>query len=99
MKIRTKNPKFTGTRAGIKFVDGVGETDDEKIVGQLRRLGYIVEDEPDEGEDGNPLAGLKVDELRAHAAELGVDLGDASKKADIIAVLEAATAQADSTDE
>ncbi|MBT2473305.1 hypothetical protein J7E68_01615 [Microbacterium sp. ISL-103] len=36
---------------------------------------------------------LKVDELKAHAEEHGIDLGDATKKADIIAVIEAAGEQ------
>ena len=89
MKIRTKNPEFTGTRAGIKFVSGVGETSDEKAIGQLKRLGYTVEDESDEA----PLAKLTVDELKAHAAEAGIDLGDASKKADIRAAIETAGQQ------
>ena len=90
MKIRTKNPEFTGTRAGIKFVNGVGETSDEKAIGQLKRLGYTVEDEPS---DEDPLAKLTVDELKAHAAEAGIDLGDASKKADIKAAIETAGQQ------
>lgn len=89
MKIRTKNPEFTGTRAGIAFVNGVGETSDEKAIGQLKRLGYTVEDESDE----DPLAKLTVDELKAHAAEAGIDLGDASKKADIKAAIETAGQQ------
>lgn len=89
MKIRTKNPEFTGTRAGIKFVNGVGETSDEKAIGQLKRLGYTVEDESDE----DPLGKLTVDELKAHAAEAGIDLGDASKKADIKAAIETAGQQ------
>lgn len=89
MKVRTKNPQFSGVRAGIKFVNGVGETSDAKAAPQLRRLGYTVEDVP--GEDANPLAGLKVDELKAHAAELGVDLGDAKTKAEIRDAIEAAT--------
>lgn len=33
---------------------------------------------------------MKVDELKAYADEHGVDLGEATKKADIIAVLEQA---------
>ena len=89
MKIRTKNPEFTGTRAGIKFVNGVGETSDEKAIGQLKRRGYTVEDESDE----DPLAKLTVDEFKAHAAEAGIDLGDASKKADIRAAIETAGQQ------
>lgn len=97
MKVHTRNKKFTGTRVGIRFVNGVGETSDEKAAAQLRRLGYTVEaDVPDEGDDANPLAHLKLDELKAHAAELGIDLGDAKTKAEIKDVItEATTSPAD----
>lgn len=88
MKIRTRNPQFTGVRAGIKFVNGVGETNDERTAGQLRRLGYTVEQ--DGKGDENPLDGLTVEQLKAHAAEHGIDLGDATKKSDIRAVIDAA---------
>lgn len=36
------------------------------------------------------LTDLKVDELKAHAEANGIDLGDATKKADIVAAIEAA---------
>lgn len=91
--IKTPNADFTGTRAGVKFVDGVGQTDDAAALVSFRRHGYVIEDAEDSDED--PLAHLKLDELKAHAAELGVDLGDAKTKADIKAAIEAATSQPD----
>lgn len=96
MKIRTKNQKFTGRRAGIDFRDGVGELrdDDERVAAQLERLGYTVENEhggDGEGAGGeHPLDGLTVEQLKAHAAEQGIDLDGATKKADIIAAIDAA---------
>ena len=90
MKVRTRNPKFTGVRAGIKFVNGVGETSDEKAVAQLKRLGYTVEDAAGGGPEENPLDGLTVEQLKAHAVEHGIDLGDATKKNDIRAAIDAA---------
>lgn len=42
------------------------------------------------GDTPGGLDGMTVKELRARADEVGVDLGDATKKADIVAVLEAA---------
>lgn len=96
MKIRTRNPQFTGVRAGIKFVNGVGETSDEKAAAQLKRLGYTVEqDEPepegdDEGRGEDPLDGMTVEQLKAHADEYGIALGDATKKDDIRAAIDAA---------
>lgn len=50
-------------------------------------------------EDVNPLAGLKVDELKAYAEEHDIDLGDATKKADIIAAIEEAEAERAEDDE
>lgn len=95
MKITTPNSEFTGTRAGVKFVNGVGETDDEAALVSFRRHGYTIEDA---GEDANPLADLKLDELKSHAAELGIDLGDAKTKAEIKDVIESATAASDNDD-
>jgi hypothetical protein len=44
--------------------------------------------------DRDELAGKTVAELKALAAERGVDLGDSTKKADIIAALELAAEEA-----
>lgn len=49
-----------------------------------------VEATPDEG--ASNLSSLTIPELSAYAAENGIDLGDATKKADIIAAIEAAPA-------
>lgn len=100
--IKTPNPEFTGSRAGVKFVNGVGETDDSAALVSFRRHGYSIEDpetedeqEGEQGGDANPLADLKLDELKAYADEHGIDLGDATKKDDIKAAIEAATSQPD----
>lgn len=45
--------------------------------------------------EGEPSVDWKADELKAYAAEHEVDLGDATKKADMVAVLEAAKSQSD----
>ena len=44
------------------------------------------------GEDATPLAGMTVAALKATAEAESIDLGDAVKKADIIAAIEAARA-------
>lgn len=36
------------------------------------------------------LSEMTVDQLKAHAAELGIDLGESTKKADILATIQAA---------
>jgi hypothetical protein len=45
-----------------------------------------VADEP----TANPIDKMTVEELKAYAAEKGIDLGDATKKADIRAAIELA---------
>lgn len=39
------------------------------------------------------IGGLKVAELKAYASEHGIDLGEATKKADIVAAITAAEAE------
>ncbi|MGW8565661.1 Rho termination factor N-terminal domain-containing protein [Isoptericola sp. NPDC055881] len=54
----------------------------------------------DDSDEPKPIDKMTVDELRAHAAEAGVDLGDATKKADIVAAITAAQdAGGDGSDE
>ncbi|MBP1849689.1 hypothetical protein [Rhizobium halophytocola] len=67
---------------------------DEEIVGDLARVAIdngwaecIHAESVDQ--DGDGLDDLTVAQLKVKAAETKVDLGDASKKADIIAVLRA----------
>lgn len=50
--------------------------------------GDLVPVDSEPADDG--LGSLKVDDLKALAADEGIDLGDATKKADIIEVIEAA---------
>lgn len=42
MKVRTPVEGFTGSSAGVEFVDGVGETDDPNALDYFRRHGYGV---------------------------------------------------------
>lgn len=66
------------------FKDGVFRTEDQSVAEKLKALGFAVEGdfaEPD------PLAAMTVKELIAHAEEKGIDLGEATKKADIIEII------------
>lgn len=72
--------------------------DDMVRKGQLVILEGEIPNEPNVEPDGDPpsdLASLKVDELKALADELGIDLGDATKKADIVDAIENATSDPD----
>lgn len=88
MKIRTKNQKFTGRRAGIDFVNGVGELrdDDERVAAQLERLGYTVENDGEGGEV--PAGNASRDDWAAYAVSLGFDVLDEWKRDDIKALIQ-----------
>lgn len=52
--------------------------------------GWVVPGSPAPAEpDSAPSKSWKVDELKAYADEHSIDLGDATKKADILSVIEA----------
>ena len=91
----TKKPKTpnmiwdaANNRPLCKFVKGVLETNDKAIADRLAALGHTVMGEA----DAKPLDEMKVDELKAYAAEHNIDLGDAVKKADILKVIQEAAA-------
>jgi hypothetical protein len=69
----------------IRFTDGVAETDDERTAKKLQKLGYKVEGESSEEVD---LSEMSVKELKAYADENGIDIGDATKKAEIITAIQ-----------
>ena len=87
----TKKPKTpnivwdsSGNRPLCKFVKGVFETNDEQIAFKLKSMGHTVTGEA----DAKPLDEMKVEELKAHAAEHNIELGDAAKKADILKIIQ-----------
>ena len=82
--------------AGSLLPEGV----DQEIVDHLVSTGLVeevvVEEvvvEFDEGSEADPVSlnRMKLDELRAYAASRGIDLGDATHKDDIRAVIDAAS--------
>lgn len=95
MFIVTKKPKTPNilwdgenNRPLCKFVKGVLETSDEKLAFKLKGMGYKVEGEADVKTPGK----MNLDELKAYAAENNIDLGEATKKADILKVIQEAEA-------
>lgn len=95
MFIVTKKPKTpnivwdaSAGRPLCRFVNGVFETNDEAVASKLKAMGHIVEGEA----DAKPLDKMKVEELQAYAAEHGIDLGEAAKKADILEIIQKAEA-------
>ena len=73
------------------FKDGVFQTEDKAVAKKLKALGYEVEgDLADDEAKIKPLDKMSEKALRAYAAEKGIDLGDATKKPEILAAITAA---------
>lgn len=92
----TKKPKTpnilwdaSSNRPLCRFIKGVFETNDEALVSKLKDLGHTVEGEA----DAKPIDEMKVDELKAYAAEHNIDLGEAKNKADILKTIQEAEAK------
>ncbi|WP_284294880.1 hypothetical protein, partial [Luteimicrobium album] len=73
--VRTPVAGFNGTVVGVDFKDGTGETEDAAALAYFARHGYTVEaPETPPFPEGDPSASWKAPELKAYAAEHGVDL-------------------------
>ena len=92
VKKKAKTPNMVWDAANnrplCKFVKGVFETNDEAVSEKLKGMGYEVTGEA----DAKPIDDMKVDELKAYAAENNIDLGEATKKADILKIIQEAEA-------
>lgn len=91
--------KVDATIAGVKFTDGVAETDDPAALAYFRRHPYVIEALEARNAagypDGAPTDDWTGDELRAYATDHGVDLpGSARTKAAMVKAIEDATAPA-----
>lgn len=65
---------------------GFLETNDKELVDKLAAMGHTVTGEADAKTPDK----MTVEELKAYAAEKNIDLGDASKKANILKVIQEA---------
>ena len=91
-KITAPNREYSGVVAGVRLVDGQGETDDQHAINYFRRAGYTVTDGVAEqaggsqgDEDAKAVAKLaetrafgkaKVPILKKFAAAEGIELVD-----------------------
>ena len=90
-------PREDGSTAKFGPGDEVPEWARKLITNPIAWEDEAEEGEADEGDggalsfpEGSPDESWKVDELKAYAAERGIDLADATKKADILAAIELA---------
>jgi len=92
VKKKAKTPNMVWDAANnrplCKFVKGVFETNDEAVAEKMKGMGYEVTGEA----DAKPIEDMKVDELKAYAAENNIDLGEATKKVDILKIIQEAEA-------
>lgn len=93
--IKAPNKNYNGSTYGVPFVNGVGHTDNTWLVQMFKEAGYVVADgtevEPvEEEEKANSalLDKMTLTELKDYAAENNIDLGGATRKADIVALIE-----------
>ena len=91
-KVYSPVRNYTGKVAGVGFVDGVGETEDEGAISYFRRHGYQVGGaapavsmtDPAQESKVFDLASASIPEMRAYAKEQGITIPSDAKKGDEI---------------
>ncbi|ORJ92581.1 hypothetical protein A6F55_23740 [Prescottella equi] len=101
---------YTGIVAGVAFINGRGETDDQNALSYFARHGYRIDDatavpaaagprigamSAPEIPDGAPTDKWKVPALKAYADREGIDLDGVTKKDEILAAIAAHAADGD----
>lgn len=97
MSIKITHPEgLTGNAIGLDFVAGVAEVESLSDAARtvIAEHGYTVEGKATPPEvtipEGEPTGDWNVPQLKAYAESKSIDLGDAKKKDEILAVLTAA---------
>lgn len=84
-KIYTPNNRYTGITAGVSFVNGVGETDNQYLISWFEEKGYIVKKEDTQNNliKDTDLAydlAIKEDIKKAHELAIEEDLEELTVK-------------------
>ncbi|WP_019636129.1 hypothetical protein [Paenibacillus fonticola] len=88
-RVIAPNNQYTGLSASVMFINGVGETDDPHLLSWFEAKGYTVEHpETDNPSSDVPIDKMTVPQLKEYAAEKKIDLGEATKKEDILKVIQ-----------
>lgn len=86
-KIHAPNKQYNGVSASVTFVNGVGETDKPELLEWFESHGYEVESVKSENVALKTIEEMTVPELIIYAKSNEIDLGEAKKKDDILAVI------------
>lgn len=94
-KIYAPNKQYNGVSASVRFINGVGETDNKHLIKWFESKGYKVEEVeavPPNDTDPvvKPFEEMTIDELKTYAAERNVDIGKATTEEGIIKKIEEA---------
>lgn len=99
MIIKAPNKQYNGLSASVRFVNGVGETEDPHLIDWFKSHGYKVEEDQEEDkvpgdEEDVPvnlvLEEMSVEVLTAYAENNGIDIGKATSKDGILKKIEEA---------
>lgn len=80
-KIYAPNKQYNGISASVRFINGVGETDRPELLAWFSSKGYEVD-------MVKPLDKMSIAELKAYAEQNQIELGGATKKDEILAIIE-----------
>ena len=90
--VETPVENFCGVGAGgVQFAYGKAEVNEGWVLNWFKKHGYKVTEKPADRPAADPLSGMTKDNLKAYAAEHGIDLTDVpDKKEAILTAIKAA---------
>ncbi|MDF2907962.1 MAG: Uncharacterized protein K0R34_3283 [Herbinix sp.] len=94
MYIIKANVEFSGVAWGLHFINGVAETDNEFLANKLQRKGYEVAEKVELAKEPSKFDGMDVEQLKAYAANSGIDIGKSTSIDGIIKKITEAEKQA-----
>lgn len=83
-KIYAPNKQYDGISASVSFIRGVGETENPGLLDWFKNHGYTVEEPPEEikkdppAKEPSKFDGMDADQLKAYAAEHGIEIGNST---------------------
>lgn len=88
-KILAPNKSYTGISAGVAFSNGVGETEDKRLIEWFYSHGYEIQEEAKKDDSPTLLENMKKEDLVKLATELEVDFTSKNTKDELIELIKA----------